>query len=279
MTKTQLKQITSILPFSGDYIKVGKGVKTQKWNLMDANGNLISSTWFSSITKNSDGSLTTSVVPKRGAKAVEVKFINPVAVTSFSAAVKLVPARVISLIDTGTLVAYKTDRYVAKAKLYGREVFITKSGDIYDGDGKKLRLLFNTVDTERLMAAIRRFNKKMHYDYKPISDEHETDSFQLVGDNKISMFSFYFVTDEYSITSTFSRAKIQKAAEKWTDQFGIRIMGKLLSEDVKNDLNEKFKREGRKWTKTDSIGEKWEPWTWLFDKDELDKVIAVLDSF
>ena len=277
MNKTQLKLVTAILPFDDKYIKVGKGKKNIKWNLMDKNGKLISSTWFSSLEKNSDGSLTTCVTKRK--EKVEVKFIAPAAITSFDAAVKLVPASVISLVDTGTLEPYNMAGFVAKAKLYGQTVFIKKNGDIYNSNGTKLRLLFNTVDTERLMAAIHRFNKKMHYDYKSVSDECESDTFQLIGDNKISMFSFYFVTDEYSITSTFGRAKIQKSAKKWTDQFAIRIMGKLLSEDVKNDLNEKFKREGTKYVKDESISKKWEPWTWLFDKDELDKVIAALDSF
>lgn len=277
MNKTQLKQVTTILPFDEKYVKVGKGRKNIKWNLMDESGKLISSTWFSSLDKNSDGSLTTCVAKRK--EKVEVKFINPASITSFDAAVKLVPASVISLVDTGTLEPYNMAGFVAKAKLYGQTVFIKKNGDIYNSNGTKLRLLFNTVDTERLMAAIHRFNKKMHYDYKPISDEYESDTFQLIGDNKISMFSFYFVTDEYSITSTFGRAKIQKGAKKWTDKFAIRIMGKLLSEDVKNDLNKKFKQEGTPYVKDESISKKWEPWTWLFEKDELDKVIAALDSF
>ena len=60
MTKTDLKQITDILPFDEKYILVGKGPKTsKKWNLMDANGKLISDTWFASITKNTDGSVKT----------------------------------------------------------------------------------------------------------------------------------------------------------------------------------------------------------------------------
>lgn len=277
MNKTQLKQITAILPFDDKYIKAGKGRKNIKWNLMDSDGNLISTTWFSSLEKNSDGSLTACVAKRK--EKIEVKFINPTAITSFDTAVKLVPARVISLVDTGMLVPYKTDRYVAKAKLYGREVFITKSGDIYDGDGNKLRLLFNTVDTERLMAAIHRFNKKMHYDYKPISDEYESDTFQLISDNNISLFTFYFVTDEYSITSSFGHAKIQKGAKKWMDKFAIRIMGKVLPENMINALNEKFGQEAVKHTKNDITFATYEPWTWFFEKDELDKVIAALDSF
>lgn len=277
MNKTALKQVTAILPFDDKYIKVGKGKKNIKWNLMDENGKLISSTWFSSLEKNSDGSLTTCVAKRK--EKVEVKFIAPAAITSFDAAVKLVPARVISLVDTGTLEPYNMAGFVAKAKLYGQTVFIKKNGDIYNSNGTKLRLLFNTVDTERLMAAIHRFNKKMHYDYKPISDEYESDTFQLIADNKISLFTFYFVTDEYSITSSFGHAKIQKGAKKWMDKFAIRIMGKVLPENMINALNEKFGQEAVKYTKSDSTFANYEPWTWLFEKDELDKVISALDSF
>ena len=69
MKKSQLTKITTILPFDGKYIKVGKN-RNKLWNLMDSEGNFISETWFENIEKTTDGAIITKAEKK------EMRFVN-----------------------------------------------------------------------------------------------------------------------------------------------------------------------------------------------------------
>lgn len=271
MTKTDLKQITDILPFDEKYILVGKGSKTsKKWNLMDAGGKLISETWFTSISKNSDGSVKTEVRAKYARKAVSTTFISTDSFAKASRVMDIVPVACFSLVDTGTMEPYtgSDKRYIAKAKLYGRDVFIDKNGNIYDSNGVKLRLLFNTVDSERLTKAVRDFNKKMHYDF----EEVKTDSFSEIFKNSYSMWVFYFVTDDMGFNTTING--ITNGTKRWTDDLVVRMFKEKTSERVLKAMESAL--GASKDSKREFSGGEHHFAEWHFKKDDLEKIIGAL---
>lgn len=276
MNKTQLKQVTTILPFDANYIKVGKGKKNIKWNLMDSNGKLISSNWFSSITKNTDGSVITTVAKRK--KISEATFLNVDSFAESAELVKKIPIACFSLVDTGSLVSIKDPRYIAKATVYGKMVYIDKDGEIWLSNGTKLRLLLNTVDSERLFAAIHRFNKKMHYDVKYLEDD-ESSTFSAVHENKIASWAFYYATEDISFETSYSHPQIRDDnAKKWTDNLIFRVREGDLPQSAIDALNAGLgKVERNEPTKMKDSGI-W-LYTWHLKKEELNKLIGVLDSF
>jgi len=270
MKKSTLTGITTILPFDSHYIKVEK---KGKWNLMDADGKLVSDTWFGSISKNSDGSISTETVRRGRAKAVEAKFLDVGSLVNTVKVIGVVPAECVSMLDSGSIVViHGNPKYVAKATLYGREVFIDKNGGIYDASGTKLRLLFNTVDSERLFKAVRQFNKKLHYESRQlVKSEHGT--YKKMIDNKLAMWAFYWVNDEWSIITDHEEMEMENDVRKWTDDFIIRIATDLTPQTVQNTLDKVF---GEHKTRTsDGV----ENWTWNLKKNDLDKLIDTLSAF
>lgn len=275
MTKTNLKQITNILPFDDKYILVGKkpypSSKAMVWNLMDANGKLISDTWFTSISKNTDGSIKTEVKVKHARKAVAATFINTTSFAKASKVMDLVPVACLSLVDSGTIEPYtgSDKRYIAKAKLYGREVFLDKAGNIYDSNGVKLRLMFNTVDSERLFKAIKAFNKKLHYDSEQLDFDENT--FKILVDKHVAMWGFYWVNDDWSIITDHPELHMENDTKKWTDDFIIRIATDLVPEKVRTALVNAFGNKYKDATISDVRN-----WTWHLSKGDLDKIINTL---
>lgn len=275
MDKNSLKQITSIFPFDTHYVKVGKGKKNIKWNLMDSNGKLISSNWFSSITKNTDGSVITTVTKRK--EVSEATFLDVDSFVRNVDVVKIVPMRCISLVDTGSLVSIKDSKYIARATVYGKMVYIDKNGDIWLPNGTKLRLLLSTVDSERLFAAIHRFNKKMHYDAKCLEDG-ERSTFDALRENKIAAWAFYFATDDLSLETNYSHPQIRDDdTKKWTDDLIFRVREGDLPQSALDALNaglgEVEKLEPTNWKGHDV----W-LYSWHIKKEDLDKLIGLLDS-
>lgn len=276
MNKTQLKQVTTVLPFDAHYIKVGKGKKNIKWNLMDSNGKLISSNWFSSITKNTDGSVITTVTKRKEVR--EATFLNVDSFAESADFIKKIPIACFSLVDTGSLVSIKDSKYIAKATVYGKMVYIDKNGEIWLPDGTKLRLFLSTVDSERLFAAVRRFNKKMHYDMKCIEDS-ERSTFSLIRENKIAAWAFYFATEDLILDTTYSHPQIRDDnSKKWTDDLIFRVRDGDLPQSVIDALNAGLgKVEKSEPTKMKGSGV-W-LYTWHLKKEDLNKLISALDSF
>ena len=275
MNKTQLKSVTTVLPFDANYIKVGKGKKNVKWNLMDSNGNLVSTTWFSSITKNADGSIITALANR--SKLAEATFLNVDSFVRNADIVKLVPMHSISLVDTGSLVSIKDNKYIAKATVYGKMVYIDKNGDIWLPNGTKLRLLLNTVDSERLFAAVHRFNKKMHYDVKYLGDD-ERSTFSVVHDNKIAAWAFYYVTEDMSMETNYSHPQLRDdVAKKWTDNLIFRVREGDLPQSAIDALNAGL-GEVKRCEPCQCAGHGVWLYTWHLEREDLDKLIGVLDS-
>ena len=237
---------------------------------MDANGKLISDTWFTSISKNTDGSIKTEVKVKHARKPVAATFINTTSFAKASKVMDIVPVACLSLVDSGTIEPYtgSDKRYIAKAKLYGQEVFLDKDGNIYK-DGVKLRFMFNTVDSERLFRAAWAFNKKLHYECKPLADG-ENSLLTLVNDNKVALWCFYWVNDEWSIITDYPELRMQNDTKKWTDDFIIRIATNLVPEKVRKSLINAFGNY-KEATTSDVLY-----WTWNLKKGDLDKIITTL---
>lgn len=276
MNKTQLKQVTTVLPFDAHYIKVGKGKKNIKWNLMDSNGKLISSNWFSSITKNTDGSVITTVTKRKEVR--EATFLNVDSFAESAEFIKKIPIACFSLVDTGSLVSIKDSKYIAKATVYGKMVYIDKNGDIWLPNGTKLRLLLNTVDSERLFTAIRRFNKKMHYDVKCLEDG-EGSTFDSVRANKIAAWAFYFAAEDLSLETNYSHPQIRDDnTKKWTDDLVFRVREGDLSQSAIDALNTGL-GEVKKAEPLNYKGYDVWLYTWHLKKEDLNKLIATLDSF
>jgi hypothetical protein len=276
MNKTQLKQVTTILPFDAHYIKVGKGKKNIKWNLMDSNGKLISSNWFSSITKNTDGSVITTVTKRK--KVSEATFLNVDSFAENAEFIKKIPIACFSLVDTGSLVSIKDSRYIARATVYGKMVYIDKNGEIWLPNGTKLRLLLNTVDSERLFAALRRFNKKMHYDTKPLEDGDRS-TFESLRTNKIAAWAFYFATEGLSLETNYSNPQIRDDnTKKWTDDLIFRVREGDLPQSAIDALNAGL-GEVKKAEPLNYKGYDVWLYTWHLKKEDLNKLIATLDSF
>ena len=275
MEKTSLKQITSIFPFDANYVKVGKGKKNVKWNLMDSDGNLVSNTWFSSIVKNIDGSIVTALAKRR--ELAEATFLDVDSFVRNVDVVKLVPMRCISLVDTGSLVSIKDPKYIARATVYGKMVYIDKAGDIWLPNGTKLRLLLNTVDSERLFAALRRFNKKMHYDTKPLEDGDRS-TFESLRENKIAAWAFYFATEGLSLETNYSNPQIRDDdTKKWTDDLIFRVRDGDLPQSVLDALNAGL-GEVKKAEPLNYKGHDVWLYTWHLKKEDLNKLIGLLDS-
>ena len=275
MDKNSLKQITSIFPFDSHYVKVGKGKRNIKWNLMDSNGKLISSNWFSSITKNADGSVITTVTKRK--EFAKATFLDVDSFVRNVDVVKIVPMRCISLVDTGSLVSIKDSKYIASATVYGKMVYIDKAGDIWLPNGTKLRLLLNTVDSERLFAALRRFNKKMHYDTKPLEDGDRS-TFESLRTNKIAAWAFYFATEGLSLETNYSNPQIRDDdTKKWTDDLIFRVRDGDLPQSALDALNAGLgkveKKEPLNW-----MGHDVWLYSWHIKKEDLDKLIGLLDS-
>ena len=276
MNKTQLKQVTTVLPFDMNYIKVGKGKKNMKWNLMDSNGKLISSNWFSSITKNTDGSIITTVTKRK--EVSEATFFNVDSFVQSAELIKNIPIVCFSLVDTGSLVSIKDSRYIAKATVYGKMVYIDKNGEIWLPDGTKLRLLLNTVDSERLFAAVRRFNKKMHYDMKCLEDSKRS-TFSELHENKIAAWAFYFVTEDMSMETSYTHPQLRNDdVKKWTDNLIFRVREGDLPQSAIDSLNASL-GEVKKGEPLNFKGHDVWLYTWQLKKEDLNKLISVLDSF
>lgn len=279
MNKTQLKQVTTILPFDAKYIKVGKGRKNIKWNLMDSDGNFISTTWFSSISKNNDGSVhAVATATTKRAALKEATFINVDSFAESAELVKKIPIACFSLVDTGSFVSIKDPRYIARATVYGKTVYIDKNGEIWLPNGTKLRLLLSTVDSERLFAAVHRFNKKMHYDVKYCEDD-ERSTFDTIHKNKIAAWAFYFATENMALDTTYRHLQFRDDnTKKWTDDLIFRVREGDLPQSAIDALNAGLgkveKKEPLNWKGYDV-------WTynWHIKKEDLNKLIATLDSF
>ena len=275
MEKTVLNGIANILPFDENYIKVEKD---GKWNLVDSTGKFISENWFTSITKNQDGSIVTEIRMGRGrTKPTTVKFIST---DSFANTVKMmdvVPVKCIDLLDSGSIEVFKDEKYVAKALLYGKTVYVKKEGDIYNPDGEKLRILFSTVDSERLYKAIGNFNRKMHYDFQPLVDKSGefNSTYEGLQETNTSMWAFYWVTDDtWCVKTDFNKLAIGTNVKKWTDDLILRVFTNLPG-DALTKLKHHF-GEGEENAKCKG---KFENISWHFKKDDLDRIIEVLNSF
>ena len=162
MKKTQLNEITTILPFDKEYIKVAKREDTL-WNLMDADGHLISDVWFHEIERTNDGAIITKG-PENEKKDTEMRFTGISNFAKYSEVCEFLPSCVIGLISIESVERYERDGYVARAMFYGKRVYIKKDGRIFDENGKELHIMFNMVDTDRLNNAILKLNKRLCFD-------------------------------------------------------------------------------------------------------------------
>ena len=260
MNIARLYDYSIVLPFDEEYVKVGKG---NKWNLVDADGNLISDTWFGKISRNTDGSIVTTT-----ARNEEVKFVDVGSLKDFSGVSHIVPTFVANLVDSHSVERCDSGRYVAKALFYGMRVYITADGGIYDGDGNKLRILFNTVDTERLNTALVRLNKRLNYDYDSTFRDN-TWSYSI--QQKESIFSFYWVTSRYSVSCGYSTIYTSGNIEKWTDDFIVRV-DECMPEQARKKLTELWGTPVYK-----ENGE-YSNWSWHFGKSDIDRIIDTLNS-
>ncbi len=275
MDKTALNGISYVLPFDGQYIKVGKGVKNTKWNLMDGNGALISENWFASIVHNaSDNSIVAEIIKPKTAP-VKATFLNTAAIVKCVKIMDKIPPSIINFVDSGSIELYNSNAYVAKATLYGMEVYIAKNGEVYNKLGDKCRLLFNTVDSERLCNAIRAFNRKMNYDYSAWEDN----TYKTVRQTKTALWGFYFVTDNWHVCTTFEPIHISDNTKKWTDDLILRMCEENTPESVKKAFISEF---GEGDVKTQNMGEGNPPLvhrSWHFAKTDLEKIITFLNKF
>ena len=182
----------------------------------------------------------TEVKVKHARKAVAATFINTTSFAKASKVMDIVPVACLSLVDSGTIEPYtgSDKRYIAKAKLYGQEVFLDKDGNIYK-DGVKLRLLFNTVDSERLFKAAWAFNKKLHYECKPLRDDSNSLT-ELVNDNKTALWMFYWVDPTWCVITAHKELVMRNDTKKWTDDFIVRIARDLVPPSVKDMLTKSF---------------------------------------
>lgn len=265
MDIARLSCYSVVLPFDEEYIKVGKG---NKWNLADADGNLISDTWFGRISRNTDGSIVTTT-----ANNEELKFVGIGSLREFREVSRIVPAFVVNLVDSHSVERCDRGRYVAKAMFYGMRVYITADGRIYDSDGHELRILFNTVDTERLNNALVRLNKKLHFDF--VSDCTSSDWETTIA-NKKSIFSFYWVTSEYSVACGYRNVWANSETSKWTDDLIVRV-SICMPAEVRERLADEWGTP-EQGGPTDNRNGNYTNWTWHFHKWDLDRIINVVNS-
>jgi hypothetical protein len=242
---------------------------------MDSNGKLISSNWFSSITKNTDGSVITTVTKHK--EVSEATFLNVDSFAESAELVKKIPIACFSFVDTGSLVAIKDEKYIAMATVYGKTVYIDKSGEIWLPNGTKLRLLLSTVDSERLYAAIYRFNKKMHYDVTYL-EVNEESSFSVVHENKITAWAFYYATEDMMLVTDFNHLQLRdNISKKWTDDLIFRVRDGDLPQSVIDALNAGLGKVEKK-EPLDWAGRGVWLYDWHLKKEDLNKLINVLDS-
>ena len=272
MEKQSLKTITTVFPFDAKFIKVGKGKKNIKWNLMDADGNLVSPNWFSAISKNADGSIVAKAIVKRVLS--EATFLSVNSFVDSAKNFKAVPISFFSLVDTGSLVPCRIRGYVAEATFYGEEVFLDKDGNIYDGNGNKLRVLLNTADGERFYNAIWRFNRKVNYEVSPASaSDAKPYTLEAIESHKQSMLGFYFLKEDWYADTSFKNLTIGKNCKKWTDDLIVRVILSTTPESVLAKLKASF-GEGTFQEVSNGI----KIVSWHFKKTDLDRIVSVLDS-
>lgn len=273
MLKTNLKGITSFYPFDSDYIKVAKAKET-KWNLMDKNGNLISDNWFSSISKNNDGTIATTFIESiaRKCHVATATFLNATAIGSSVAFKKIVPLSLISFLDVESVVVLeKSSKYVAKATYYGYTIYIDSKGNTYDLDGNEVSIKISTVEIERLHKAVCRFNKKMHYD---CVFRDSANSVQKLYNDNVSAWCFYFITDKLSFSIGYqNNIKVDDDSKKWTNGIIFSIIPELIPESVYSIFIEKL---GEPFRKNECNGLKWHFWN-IVDYG-IDRFINLLDS-
>lgn len=264
MKKSQLTKITTILPFDGKYIKVGKN-RNKLWNLMDSEGNLISETWFENIEKTTDGAIITKSEKK------EMRFVNVGSFKKFNSVRELVPVSVIGLLDIDTIEPSDYDGYVATARFFGKKIWIKENGRIFDSNGNELHIMFNCVDTLRLNNAVYRLNKKLQYNGN-FSSTEDTD-WRTVIDNKISLFGFYWIdNDKCTVRIGCDNVKLAAGTKKWTDDFKIRATINM-PKNVREKLTELWGEPDTKYE-----GEYNENYTWTFTKDKLEFIIDTLNN-
>jgi len=277
MNKTALKGYTGIYPFDDKYIKVSKNKDTM-WNLVDAQGKLISDTWFSSITRNSDNSIVTQT-KRPNAKPECVVFLNADTMARSCVLFAKLPSVVFNLVDSDSIEMLPHDtnsKYIAKATLYGKTVYITSDGDIYDEAGIKLRLLLGTVSSERLYKSIWRFNKKMNYDVKPWSNG----LLDSVNEAKTALWSFYFITDSLHITTGFDSLRLLDNVTKWTDNIVLRLSPLHTPQSVVDTFKKVFgDYTPTKMRCTNADNGFVTLCDWYFDKEDIDTIITFLDKF
>ena len=271
MKKTQLNSITTILPFDGDYIKVAKKNDTL-WNLMDAEGRLISDVWFHSIERTNDGAIITKGPDnekKATSRTTEMRFTGIGNFAKFSEVYDFLPSCVVGIINVETVEKYEKDGYVARAMFYGKRVYIKKDGRIFDENGKELHIMFSMVDTDRLNAALLKLNKKLHFD----GNYEATGKWSSLIDNKVSIFGFYwFGDDKGDLNVGYDHVFLREIISKWTDKLTIRATLNMPKE-VRDTLI-------KKWGEPDYShrGEYNENLTWHFDKSKLNFIIDTINA-
>lgn len=260
MNIARLYDYSIVLPFDEEYVKVGKG---NKWNLVDAEGNLISDTWFGKISRNTDGSIVTTTASNE-----EVKFVDIGSLKEFREVSHIVPAFVVNLVDSHSVERCDRGRYVAKAMFYGMRVYITADGRIYDCNDRELRILFNTVDTERFNNALMNLNKKLHFDFV---SECKSNNWKTTIANKKSIFSFYWVTNDYAVMCGYRDVFADNGIAKWTDDLIVRV-DYCMPADVRAKLTDAWG------TPEYNENGDYTNWSWHFHKSDIDRIINTINS-
>lgn len=238
MEKTALKGIKTIAPFDSSYIKVGA---RGKWNLMDRDGNILSPTWFSEIEKGTDGYVKVSLpAPRAKTPGLSLSFSS---VAGMGRAAKAIasdlPAFAFRFVSPESVEPISRPGFVARATAYGLPVLIDSKGRLFDKDGKKeLKFIIDTSTTEKILSALRKFNKRMHYETRECEPEHF--SYYDTWENKISAWAFYFVSDDLCVCSGRGEHVINTDTKKWTDKVVLRVFDNLLPQGVMEKLKKTF---------------------------------------
>ena len=118
MNKTALKGYTGIYPFDDKYIKVSKN-KDTSWNLVDAQGKLVSDTWFSSITHNTDNTVVAQT-SRPNTKPERIVFRSVETMAKSCVLFDRLPSMIFNLVDSDSIEMIPHEsgsKYIAKAKL------------------------------------------------------------------------------------------------------------------------------------------------------------------
>ena len=268
MKKAVLTGITEILPFNKEYIKVGN--KKGLWNLMDAEGKLVGDTWFETIGQNNDGSIEAKV--KTNKTSETVKFIDVNDIKVFGNVAAFIPAEVVNIVEPDSIKPITNKPgYIATATFYGMKVYITKDGKIYDKDGKRLNIMFNTVDTKRLNKALWGLNRKI---YGKTLYKFVDDSWYTTIKKHWSIFGFYWIDDEYLNMRVGCKDEVfrEGTTKKWTDSLIIRAT-KNMPEGILSKLSGVWGEPSR-----DDVGKYNENYTWKFGKDKLNYIIDTVNN-